>query len=175
MRRFYFISILLLLFSVTFSDAQTIKAGKGSGEATIVSQPLYKGTLFQEAVKNYVDNVAINVYPSVFPLSKYYSEVQFQLKKNVSLKTVIMTKSTGIPELDHKIIVACKNFVKKKHVTPAYSSEGPVDYSFTVPFEVEYYDVPKNSAQSLRYQKAAPVRGMTPNAAVHNKEYGTLH
>lgn len=56
----------------------------GSGEATIVSQPLYKGTLFQEAVKNYVDNVAINVYPSVFPLSKYYSEVLFQLKKNGS-------------------------------------------------------------------------------------------
>jgi hypothetical protein len=175
MIRLFIISILFLLFSVNLSEAQTLRTGDGGKDAKILSQPLYKGVLFQEAVKNYVDNVAINVYPSVFPLSKYYSEVQFQLKKNGSLKTVIMTKSTGIPELDHEIIVACKDFVKKKHVTPAYSSEGPVDYSFTVPFEVEYYDVPKNSAQSLRYQKAAPFRGMTPNAAVHNKEYGTLH
>ena len=175
MIRLFIISILFLLFSVNLSEAQTLRTGDGGKDAKILSQPLYKGVLFQEAVKNYVDNVAINVYPSVFPLSKYYSEVQFQLKKNGSLKTVIMTKSTGIPELYHEIIVACKDFVKKKHVTPAYSSEGPVDYSFTVPFEVEYYDVPKNSAQSLRYQKAAPFRGMTPNAAVHNKEYGTLH
>lgn len=175
MIRLFIISILFLLFSVNLSEAQTLRTGDGGKDAKILSQPLYKGVLFQEAVKNYVENVAINVYPSVFTLTKYHSEVQFKLKKNGSLETVEITKSTGNPELDHKIIVACKDYIKKKHVTPAYSDEGPVDYSFTVPFEVEFFNVPERSNQSLKYQKAASVRGMTPYTVVHNKEYGTLH
>lgn len=170
-----FITIIVFMVSAKSLEAQPTLSEDNKDKVKIVSQPLYKGVLFQQAIKNYIENTAINVYPSVFSLTTYYSEIKFLLRKNGSLKTVQVIKSTGNPELDHKIVIACKNFTKRKYVSPACSETGPVDYSFTVPFEVQFFNVPKENISTLQYQKAASFRGMTPYSVTHNKEYGTLH
>lgn len=132
---------------------------------TIVRYPTYRGQPFLLAVKNYIENgVFFGSGTARNPnLKKYHSEVLIILKKNGALKKARILESTGWPELDRQILVRCRDFIRKKYVTPAYSSDGPEEYICSIPITFEYFERNDESQQAkpMNYQ-SAPYRGITP-------------
>ncbi|MBR4805851.1 MAG: hypothetical protein IK042_05065, partial [Bacteroidales bacterium] len=80
-----------------------------------------------------------------------------------ALKKARIVESTGWPELDKQILMRCRDFIRKRHVTPAYSSDGPEEYICSIPLTFEYYKRRDESqAKPIRYLSAGSYRGTTP-------------
>lgn len=154
---------LLILFSVN-GYSQTTPPSDSLCK-TIVRYPTYRGQPFLLAVKYYIENgVFFGSDTEDNPnLEKYHSEVLIILKKNGALKKARIVESTGWPELDKQILMRCRDFIRKRHVTPAYSSDGPEEYICSIPLTFEYYKRRDESqAKPIRYQSAGSYRGTTP-------------
>ena len=136
------------------------------GEDAYVSQPLYKGQLFQYAVKQYIEK-SIRSLTRANETVFYESEIKITLKETGALKIVEIINSTGSDYLDRQIIVKCRDFVRKKHMTPAKADGNPIEYSVIVPLIIEFrnlYDSNRNTGRS--YNWGNTYRGVTPGNVV---------
>lgn len=156
--------ILPMFISTSIGYSQTTPPNDTLSKS-IVKYPTYRGQPFLLAVKNFIENgvffgSGMGDNPN---LEKYHSEVLIILKKNGALKKARIVESTGWPELDSQILMRCRDFIRKKYVTPAYSSDGPEEYICSIPITFEYYKRRDESKQAkpIKYE-TAPYRGITP-------------
>ena len=140
--------ILPMLFFPSIGYCQQLSSDK-----EIIKWPTFKDELFQVAVYNYIYNELdlSNVVSPSMGLSDYTPKVSFSIKSNGSLKTAKIIQSTGSKWLDNKVLMLCKDFVRKKFMTPAYSENGPVECYLTVTLGFRYYSLSKNNSGPIRY------------------------
>ena len=132
------------------------------GEDVYVSQPLFKGQLFQYAVKQYIEKT-IRSRTSATKTVFYEAEIKITLKETGALKKVEIINSTGSDYLDRQIIVNCRDFVRKKHMTPAKADGNPIEYSMIVPLMIEFRDLNENQNSPRYYNWGTSYRGVTPS------------
>ena len=166
-----FMLLIVLVASCGLSFAQNID------DDPDVSMPLYKEQLLQYAVKQYVEkqiNATSRAYVTGWAYRGaeafyYEAEVKLTIKENGALKKAEIVNSTGRSVLDKLILRHIRDFVRKKHVTPALKNGEPVEYSFILPLVVEYYKLPDNSNQPRYYNWGNTYRGTTPANAGSRK------
>ena len=157
---------LIALFTLcpVFIQAQDVEE---TGEDVYVSQPLYKGQLFQYAVKQYIEK-SIRSLTRAAETTFYEAEIKITLKETGALKKVEILYSTGSDYLDRQIRVKCRDFVRKKHMTPAYADGKPVEYSVIVPLIIEFRVLDDGINNNPKYYNwGSGYRGMTPSSATN--------
>lgn len=148
--------LIVLIASWVFSFAQD------SDEDLDISMPLYKGQLFQYAVKQYIEK-SIRSLTRATETVFYESEIKITIKENGALKKVEIINSTGSDFLDRQIIVKCRDFVRKKHMTPAKKDGTPIEYSVIVPLIIEFRNLDDGNQNSPRYYNwGNGYRGLSP-------------
>lgn len=158
----FFLAMLLILCPVVL-QAQDVEE---TGEDVYVSQPLYKGQLLQYAVKQYIEKT-IRSTTTATETTFYEAEIEITLKETGALKKVKIINSTGSDYLDRQILVNCRDFVRKKHMTPAMVEGKPIEYSVIVPLIIEFRvlnDGKRNYGKS--YNWGNTYRGVSPGNVV---------
>ena len=152
---------LIVLFALcpVLLQAQNVEE---TGEDVYVSQPLFKGQLFQYAVKQYIEQ-SIRSLTRATETVFYESEIKITIKETGALKKVEILNSTGSDYLDRQIIVKCRDFVRKKHMTPAKIDGNPIEYSVVVPLIIEFRNLDDGNRNTGRsYNWGSTYRGVTP-------------
>ena len=105
-----------------------------SSDREILRWPEFKGEDFSKAVNYYFESGhAFGFYGRESGMSYYPIEISFGFDSDGSLKKAEVVKSSGFKKLDREVLMLSKNFARKRFMTPAYSKEGPVPCSLTVP------------------------------------------
>ena len=134
------------------------------GDDENVTQPMYKGQLFQYAVKQYIEK-SIRSMTSSTETTFYEAEIMITLKKTGALKKVEILNSTGSDFLDRQIIIKCRDLVRKKHMTPACLDGKPIEYSVYVPLIIEFRVLNDNRNTPVRWNwGGSTYRGTTPGS-----------
>ena len=154
---------VIVTLSPLFLQAQDVN---GLGDDVDVTQPLYKGQLFQYTVKQYIEK-SIRSMTSSTETTFYEAEVKITIKENGGLKKVEILYSTGSDFLDRQIRIKCRDFVRKKDMTPAYADGKPIEYSVIVPLMIEFRVLNDNQNTPRYYNWGNSYRGMTPSSATN--------
>ena len=127
MRKIIYLFALALLVPLNVS-AQT-------GDYSLTDFPKFKGEVFQQAVYKYIQYEFRN---SPTREREYHPVVSFLFNDDGSLKKAEVVETSGSNTVDSRLLNLCKNFTRKKFMTPAYSEEGPIPCTVTVRFDFRW-------------------------------------
>lgn len=130
------ISILFILLFLPF-----VAVGQNNGINQIKpvkEYPKFKGVAYQLAVNDYIKDCFRNYQLTNSSNMTYYPIIAFTIREDGSLEEAAIVRTTGSKSLDNKLLNLCKDFSRKKFMTPAYSEEGPIACTVEVPLEFNY-------------------------------------
>jgi len=129
--------ICMVLFMPCITSAQPKYLDKSEG-LSIKDYPRFKGVEYQIAVTEYIQDYFRDYTLSNKYNTSYMSTLAFVFDEKGSLVKVVVSKTTGSNLLDNKLLNLCKDFTRKKFMTPALSEDGPVPCVLEIPFEFNY-------------------------------------
>lgn len=164
-----------ILICLAFSLLPILAFGQNNGtnqNSSIKEYPKFKGVEYQIAVHDYIKYCFRNYVLTNRSNTTYYSVMAFTIREDGSLADASIVQTTGSKFLDNKLLNLCKDFTRKKHMTPAYSEDGPVVCTIEVPLEFNYSimeDFKNKGRGFLDYRKLQRL-GFTeyPRAYFHN-------
>lgn len=156
---------MCLLSLMSYAQSNTLSAG---GQ-TIKEYPKFKGIAYQIAISEYINSKYENFNNTSDTYASHYSPViAFTFKSDGSLADAYIVKTTGSKNFDDKLLKLCKDFTKKKFMSPAFSAEGPVPCTVEVEFDFRYFKMdPIN--EGLGYRESY-YTGYIPNSS--GRKYG---
>ncbi|MBP5517541.1 MAG: hypothetical protein J6X91_02605 [Bacteroidales bacterium] len=126
--------VSLSCFNVSAQSNLTANIGK-----TLIKQyPKFKGVEYQLAVYDYIKDYFRNYDLTNRSNMAYYPVIAFDFREDGSLAEASIVRTTGSKSLDDKLLKLCKDFTRKKYMTPANSGEGPIACTVEVLLEFNY-------------------------------------
>ena len=142
---------------------------KGDEKSVIKEFPKYKGVEYQLAITDYIKYFFRNNDLKNRSNKLYTPVFSFCFNEKGSLLGVNVVQSTGSVVLDSKLQNICKDFTRKKFMSPAFSEEGPIACVLEVQLEFVYPIMKDFKKDNLGYREYYYM-GYIPYYSAH--EYG---
>ena len=141
----------------------------GNGRPTIKEYPKYKGKIYQIAIADYIQYYFRNNNLKNSSNRLYTPVLSFCFSEEGTLIGVNVVQSTGSVLLDNKLKNLCKDFSRKKFMSPAFSEDGPIACELEVQLEFVYPIMRDFKKENLGYREYYYM-GYIPYYSAH--EYG---
>ena len=156
---------MCLISLISYSQSNTLD----SNSQAIKENPKYKGIDYQIAITEYINSKYENFSNTSDTYAKRYTPViAFSFNSDGSLACANIVKTTGSKNFDDKLLKLCKDFTRKRLMSPALSEEGPIPCTIEVRFDFRYFKMDSTN-ENLGYRESYNT-GYIPNSS--GRKYG---